>query len=206
MTGMAGRARRGHDVGRVGEHAAVRAARDRERHITQVTSYGFLARRGPKRSVTVTPAPLRYWQYDPPRTWLFAAVVLAVAAWLGFLAWRDGGAAAAAEAPLAVGLGVVVLVFSTGRLTVSDHGLSTDIAGLRQTSSFGVVTRGLIQEVRRGDPAPGWPKAKRRGGWWPGRTKVAVRHLAPDGATERAFTVWVRDPEAFADALDHPLD
>jgi hypothetical protein len=200
MPGMAGRARRGHD-----EPPAVRAARDRERHISQVSAYGFLTPRRPKRSVTVTPAPLRYWQYDAARTWLVALVVLAVAAWLGFLAWRDGGAAAADEAPLAVVLGVVVLLFSTGRFTVSDHGLSTDIAGLRQTSSFGVVTRGLVQEVHRGNPPADWPKAKRRGGWWPGRRKVAVRHLAPDGETERAFTAWVRDPEAFADALDHPL-
>ncbi len=57
---MARRTRRPND-----EPPAVRAARDRERHISQVTSYGFFARRGPKRSVTVTPAPLRYWQYVP---------------------------------------------------------------------------------------------------------------------------------------------
>jgi hypothetical protein len=198
---MAGRARRGQ-----GEPPAVRAARDRERHISQVTSYGFFTPRRPKRSVTVTPAPLRYWQYDPARAWLILLVAAAVAAWLSFLAWRDGSAAAADEAPLVIGLGLLVLLGSTGRLTVSDHGLSTDIAGLRQTSSFGVVTRGLVLDVRRGDPEADWPRAKRRGGLWLGRTRVAVRHLAPDGETERAFTVWVRDPEAFADALDHPLD
>jgi hypothetical protein len=200
IAGMAGRARRGHD-----EPPAVRAARDRERHVNQVTSYGYLARRGPKRSVTVTPAPLRYWQYNPARLWLIALVVAVVAIWLGALAWRFDGAAAAEEAPLAIGLGVAVLVLSTGRLTVSDHGMSTDIAGLRQTSSFGVVTRGLIREVRRGRPSADWPKARSRGGWWPGRTKVAVRHLATDGESERAFTLWVRDPAAFADALGHPL-
>jgi hypothetical protein len=198
---MAGRARRGHE-----EPLAVRAARDRERHINQVTSYGFFTPRRPKRSVTVTPAPLRYWQYNPARVWLVVLVVAAVAAWLAFLGWRDGGAAAANETPLAIGLGVVVLVFSTGRLTVSDSGVSTDIAGLRQTSSFAVVTRGLVQDVVRGAPPTDWPKAKRRGGWWPGRNRVAVRHLAPDAETERAFTVWVRDPEAFADALGHPLE
>jgi hypothetical protein len=171
-----------------------------------VTSYGFFTPRRPKRSVTVTPAPLRYWQYNPARVWLVVLVVAAVAAWLAFLGWRDGGAAAANETPLAIGLGVVVLVFSTGRLTVSDSGVSTDIAGLRQTSSFAVVTRGLVQDVVRGAPPTDWPKAKRRGGWWPGRNRVAVRHLAPDAETERAFTVWVRDPEAFADALGHPLE
>jgi hypothetical protein len=184
----------------------VRAARDRERHLSQVTSYGFFSPGRPKRSVTVIPAPLRYWQYDPARAWLILLVVAAVAAWLGFLAWRDGGAAAGDEAPLAIGLGLLVILGSTGRLTVSDHALSTDIAGLRHTSSFGVVTRGLVQEVRLGRPPADWPRAKRRGGWWPGRAVVAVRHLAPDGETERAFTLRVRDPEAFADALDQPLD
>jgi hypothetical protein len=198
---MAGRARRGHD-----EPPAVRAARDRERHVYQVTGFGFLRPRRPKRSVTVTPTPLRYWQYDLARWVVVVLVAVAIAGWLGFLGWRDGAAAVHGELPLVIALAVLVLAFSTGRLTVSDFGLSTDIAGLRQASSFGVVTLGLVRDVVRGAPPPDWPRAKRRGGWWPGRTRVAVRHLAPDGEADRAFTVWVRDPQAFADALDHPLD
>ena len=197
---MAGRARRGHE-----EPLPVRAARDTERHRTQVSSYPFLARFGPKRSVTVTPAPLRYWQYDAPRAFVAVLVVLVVAAWLGFLGRRDGGASAAHEAPIAVVLGVVVLLFSTGRFTVSDSGLSTDIAGLRQTSSFGVVPLALVQEVVIGSAPPGWPRPRRRGGWLPGRSRVSVRHLAADGERERAFTIWVRDPRAFAEALNRPV-
>jgi len=197
---VAGRGRRGD-----GEPLAVRAARDRERHITQVTSYGFLAGRGPKRSVTVTPAPLRYWQYNPPRAFVTVAVVVLVAAWLYYLSVRDGADAAWGEVPLAVVLAVIVLAFSTGRFTVSDVGLSTDISGLRQTSSFGVVPLATVREVVVGGPPAGWPRARRRGGWLPGRQRVSVRHLANDGETGRAFTVWVRDPEAFADAVDHPL-
>jgi hypothetical protein len=196
---MAGRGRRGD-----GEPLVVRAARDRERHITQVTSYGFLARRGPKRSVTVTPAPLRYWQYDPPRFFVTLAVAVLVAAWLLYLGNRDGAGAAGHEAPLAAVLAVVVLLFSTGRFTVSDVGLSTDIAGLRQTSSFGVVPLALVLDVVAGKAPTGWPRTRRRGGWWPGRRRVSVRHLANDGETERAFTIWVRDPEAFADAVGAP--
>jgi hypothetical protein len=198
---MAGRGRRGDS-----EPLPVRAARDRERHITQVTSYGFLARRGPKRSVTVTPAPLRYWQYDAPRAFVVVLVVLLVAGWLAYLGGRDGAAAAGQEAPIAVALGVVVLLFSTARFTVSDTGLSTDIAGLRQTSSFGVVPLALVQEVVLGGAPAGWPRARRRGGWWPGRTRVSVRHLAPDGERERAFTIWVRDPAAFSDAVGRRLE
>ncbi|MGY1857591.1 hypothetical protein [Modestobacter sp. SYSU DS0290] len=183
----------------------VTAARDRERHVTQVTSYGYFAARGPKRSVTVTPAPLRYWQYDPAGPLVLGLTALAVAAWLGLIAWRDGTSAVVGELPIALALGLLVVVGSTGRLTVSDAGVSTDIAGLRQVSVFRVVPRVLVQEVVVGAPPAGWPKARRRGGWWPGRTRVSVRHLGMDGLTEEAFTVRVRDPEAFADALGHPL-
>ena len=196
---MAGRARGGE------EPPAVRAARERERHIAQVGSFGFFSPGRPRRTVTVTPAPLRYWQYDAARWGVIVLVLVAAGAWLGFLGWRDGAAAVTGELPLVVVLAVLVVLGSTGRLTVSDHGLSTDIAGLRTASSFGVVTLALVADVVRGAPPADWPRARRRGGWWPGRTKVAVRHLGPDGETDRALTVWVRDPEAFADALDHPL-
>jgi hypothetical protein len=197
---MAGRSRREH-----GEPLVVRAARDAERHRSQVTSYGFLSPRRPKRTVTVTPAPLRYWQYNPVRSHVVALVAVALAAWLGFLGARDGAAAVRGELPVAVLLTVVVLLFSTGRLTVTDAALSTDIAGLRQSSSFGVVALVLVQDVVRGPVPEGWPRARRRGGFWPGRTRVSVRHLAGDGEAERALTIWVRDPAAFADALNRPL-
>ncbi|MCW2695976.1 MAG: hypothetical protein JWR62_1061 [Modestobacter sp.] len=188
-----------------GEPLVVRAARDRERHISQVTSYGFLAARGPRKSVTVVPPPLRYWQYNAASPLVVGLTLLAVAAWLGFLAWLDGAAAVTAELPLALALAALVLAGSTGRFTVSDHGVSTDIAGLRQTSSFAVVPRVLVTDVVAGPPPADWPRAKRRGGWWPGRHRVSVRHLGSDALDEQAFTGWVRDPAAFADALDHPL-
>jgi hypothetical protein len=197
---MASRSRREH-----GEPLVVRAAVERERHLDQVTSYGYLAGRGPKRHVTVIPRPLRYWQYDAAGPLVIALTVLAVAAWLGFLGWRDGGAAAADELPLAVGLGILVLLGATGRFTISDHAVSTDIAGLRQTSSFGVVPLVLVTELVEGRAPQGWPKARNRGGWWPGRRRISVRHLDLDGLTEKAFTVWVRDPAAVATALGRPL-
>jgi hypothetical protein len=200
MTGMPSRSRR-----EQGEPLVVRAARDRERHVSQVTSYGFFARRGPKRSVTVVPAPLRYWQYDAAGPAVVALTVIAVAAWLGFLGWRDGGAAVADELPLVLVLAALVLVGATGRLTVSDAGVSTDIAGLRQTSSFRIVPLVLVTDVVLGAAPADRPTPKRRGGWWPGRRRVTVRHLDADAITEKAFTAWVRDPAAFADALGRPL-
>ena len=197
---MARRQRREND-----EPPAVRAARDRERHVSQVTSYGFLARRGPKRSVTVVPRPLRYWQYNPVSPGVALATVAAVVVWLVALGLISGWADARDEAPLAIGLGLLVLVLATSRFTVSDHALSTDIAGLRQTSSFGVVPLVLLDDVVVAPAPADWPRARRRGGWWPGRTRVVVRHLDSDGVADKAFTVWVRDPEAFAEAVDRPL-
>lgn len=200
MRGVTGRARRGHE-----DPLPVRAARDRERHITQVGAYGFFAPRRPRRTVTVTPPPLRYWQYDVARWWVVTLVVVGAAAWLGFLAWRDGAPAMTAEIPVVVAVALLVVVFSSGRLTVSDVAVSTDIAGLRRTSSFGIVPLALVRDVVAGAAPGDWARVRRRGGWWPGRSRVAVRHLASDGQTERAFTVWVRDRAAFADALGHPL-
>jgi hypothetical protein len=196
---VAGRTRRGE------EPLAVRAARERERHLAGVAAFGFLFPRRPRRTVTVTPAPLRYWQFDAAR-WLVVVLVLGAAAvWLVAIGARNGGAAVSDEVPLVVVLAVLVIAGSTGRLTVSDAGLSTDIAGLRRSSSFGLVPLALVRDVVLGAPPADWPRARRRGGWWPGRTRVAVRHLGADAVTDRALTVWVRDPEAFADALGHPL-
>ncbi|MBB3082564.1 hypothetical protein [Geodermatophilus sabuli] len=197
---MAGRRRRAQD-----EPLAVRALREQERHTAQVAAYGFFPARGPRRSATVTPAPLRYWQYDPPRPWLLLAAVVLVVVWLALFAWTGGTSAALGELPLALLLGVAVVVLSAARMTVSDSGLSFDVAGLRRTSSLHVVPRSLVREVRRGTPPEGWPKGRSRGGWWPGRTRVAVRHLAAGGDGEKTLTVWVRDPEAFAAALGVPL-
>ena len=201
IAAMARRRRRDTD-----EPPEVRAALQREQHRTQVTSYGFLARTGPKRSVTRNPAPLRYWQYLIASPLVIGLTALAVAIWLGFTGWQQGSAATADEAPLAIGLGVAVVVLATSRLTVSDHAVSTDVAGLRQVSLFNVVPLVLVDDVVVGRPPAGWPRARSRGGWWPGRTRLAVRHLADDGAGDRAFTVWVRDADAFADALGRPLD
>ncbi len=181
-----------------------RAAKERDLHQRQLRGYGFLAGRGPRRGATVVPAPLRYWQYEPPRLVAIAVVTGVVGVWLGVYAWVGGWTAVVDEAPIALGLGLLVIAANVGRLTVSEHGMSADVPATR-TNPASIVPLVLVREVRAGDLPAGWPSPARRGGWLPGRTRVGVRHLAADGATDRAFTRWVRDPQAFAEALDQPL-
>ncbi|RFU20673.1 hypothetical protein [Geodermatophilus marinus] len=197
---MAGRRRRTPD-----EPLPVRALREGERHAVQVAGYGFFPGRGPRRSATVVPAPLVYWQHDPPRAWVVLSAAAFVAAWLGLFAWTAGPSATVGELPLALLVGAAVVALSTSRLTVSDAGFSVDVAGLRRTTALHVVPRSLVREVRRGAPPEGWPRARRRGGRWPGRARVAVRHLTADGSGEQATLLWLRDPETFAAALGQPL-
>jgi hypothetical protein len=182
----------------------IRATRERELHVEQTGRYSFFAGRGPKSSTTVRPAPLRYWQYDVPSRTALLFVLVVVGVWLGLYGWVGGWSAFRDEAPLALGLGGIVLLLSVCRYTVSDHGLSQDVAASR-TSAANVVPLVLVREVRLGDAPADWPKPTRQGGRWPGRTRVAVRHLAEDARTEKALTHWVRDPERFASALGHPL-
>ena len=181
-----------------------KATRERELHVEQTRGHRFVAGRGPKPSATAQPAALRCWQYDLPggAALLFVAVVVGI--WLGLFGWAGGWSGLRGEAPLALGCGLVVLVLSIRRFTVSDHGVSSDVAGSK-TSPAHVVPLVLVREVRLGDAPVGWPQPARQGGRWPGRQRVAVRHLAEDGRTEKAFTHWMRDPEAFATALGQTL-
>ncbi|MGY2004957.1 hypothetical protein [Blastococcus sp. SYSU DS1024] len=181
-----------------------RAAADRARrlHVEQVRGHRFVAGWGPKRSATVVPAPLRYWQYRPGGPFAAGAAALVVVLWLGLFGWVGGWPAVRAELPLALLAGLAVYLLNTRRVTVSDHGLSFDVAGSR-TEPRAVVPSALVQEVRVGPAPADWPRPEKRGGWWPGRTRVAVRYLGDDG--EQSLTLWVRDPAAFADALGAPL-
>lgn len=192
-------------AGRHGNRARPpRAAADRARraHVEQARGHRFVAGWGTKRTATVVPAPLRYWQYRPGGPFAAGAAVLLVVLWLALFGWLAGSEAVRDELPLALVAGLAVYVLNTRRVTVSDHGLSFDVAGGR-TDPADVIPSALVQEVHAGPAPAGWPEADRRGGWWPGRERVAVRHLGEDG--EQALTVWVRDPAAFADALGAPL-
>lgn len=110
------------------------------------------------------------------------------------------GGAVGRSIGFAVLLAVVIFAVSTYRLTVGSHGLSFDIAGLRQVSSFGFVPLYAVREVRVGPTPENWPKPALKGGWWPGRRRVNVAHL-DEHAAPAAFHVWVSDPEAFGAAV-----
>ncbi|WP_347060039.1 hypothetical protein ABC795_06150 [Blastococcus sp. HT6-30] len=181
-----------------------RAAADRERrlHVEQARGHRFVVGWGPRRSATVVPAPLRYWQYRPAGLLALALAAVVVAVWVALFAWRGGWPAARGELPLALAAGLLVYAVNTRRVTVSDHGLSFDVAGTR-TDPSAVIPSVLVQAVRTGRPPADWPAPEQRGGWWPGRGRIAVRYLTDEG--EAAVALWVRDPEAFADALGVPL-
>ncbi|MCA0143873.1 hypothetical protein [Blastococcus sp. LR1] len=182
--------------------SAEAVATARRRHVEQVRGHRFVAGWGPKRTATVVPVPLRYWQYRPGSLAALAVSVVLVVVWVGLFGWRGGWLAGRDELPVALLAGLLIYVTSTGRVTVSDSGLSFDTAG-RQTEPDAVIPAVAVRSVRSGPAPADWPRPRKRGGWLPGRTRVAVRHVGDDG--EQASALWVRDPEAFADALGVPL-
>jgi hypothetical protein len=172
--------------------------------VQQVAAQRFLAGLGPKRTATTVPAPLRYWQYRPAGPVAVGLTLLLVAAWLVVFGVLGGWSELREEVPLALVAGLAVLVLNTGRVTVSDHGLSSDVAGARSDPAR-VVPLVAVREVRRAPLPAAWSRPERRGGRWPGRTRVGVRYADAGGGPDRSLTLWVRDPEAFAAALGRPL-
>ncbi len=163
----------------------------------QISAFSFLIPHRTKRSVTKRPAALRYARLLPASRTVRLLLAVAVPAYSG-LQFAQGATPGRAVG-FAVLLGVVILAVSTYRVTVSNHGISFDIAGLRQVSSFGFVPLFAVREVRPGRPLD-WPHASLKGGWWPGRRRITVLYQDED-ATLRAFQVWVSDPQAFGTAL-----
>ncbi|MGI8625707.1 MAG: hypothetical protein ACR2J5_03915 [Geodermatophilaceae bacterium] len=170
----------------------------REAHLQQVNAFTFLFPARLKRSATRMPAALRYAEHLPASRTVRILLGLAVPAYVGLQLSQDVPLGRAAL--LAVLLALLIGAVSTYRLTVGNAGISFDIPGLRQVSSFGFVPLYAIRAARAGRPPEGWPRARLKGGWWPGRRRVSVLH-ADDAGTMQAFYVWVSDPEAFGTAL-----
>lgn len=180
-----------------------RWARERELHERQVEPWRFLTARGSRRSATTTPTPLRYWSYAPPRTWVLAAAVVAVGGYFGYVGLSDSASVSSDIARL-VAIVVLLLLVSVTRITVSHHGFSFDIAGIRRVSCYGFVALSAVLDVAVDRRPADWPRPRSASSWYPGAQRVCVLYTV-DG--ERAAkSLWVRDPDRFGQAvLGRPL-
>jgi hypothetical protein len=169
---------------------AVRWEKSRLRHEDAVRAAGVRPWRANRRR-------LPYSCLTPAGPVVLTAVVLALA---GYGAWALLGHASAADVLRAVGLAVLVLAFATNRASVSEAGLSFDVLGVRQTTSFGFVPLWAVREVSRGRRPDGWPRGRSHGGPWPGLRRVHVRYGDRHGA-DRVRSAWVRDPDRYADTV-----
>ena len=185
-----------------------RAAQERDRHLEQTRGYGFLAGRGPKplgdrparrRCATgSTTCPGRSALALRPRRRRGLAGRLRLARRLR-RPFRD-------EAPLALGLGLIVLAaqrLPAHRLRPRRSRPTSPAAGRSavQRRAADAHPRGAARRCAGGlaeGRAAGWP-AGRAGSGSP--SAIWPRTAGPS----RAFTHWVRDPEAFAAALGHRL-
>lgn len=175
-----------------------RWAAEREKHEQQVQPWRFFAARGPRRSVTAVPGPLRYYSYAPPRWWVLVAAVVAVAGYLVYLGLADS-ASAGTDLGRLLAIVALLLFVSVTRITVSQHGTSFDIAGIRRVSCYGFIALSAVLDVATGPPSADWPRPRSASSWFPGASRVVLLYLR-DG--ERAArSLWVRDPHRFATAV-----
>jgi hypothetical protein len=168
---------------------AVRWERSRLRHQDALRAAGILPRRARQR--------LRYVCLTPAGPLVRAAALLVIA---GYFGWALLGHATGAGVLRVVALALLVVVLATNRASVSEAGLSFDVIGIRQVTTFGFVPLWAIQEVGRGRRPVGWPRSRAHGGPWPGRRRVHVRYTDQYGQ-DRARSAWVRDPERYAEAI-----
>ncbi|MBA3798231.1 MAG: hypothetical protein M3446_00790 [Actinomycetota bacterium] len=171
---------------------------ERDAHLRQANAFSVWFPSRTRRSTTKLPAALRYAQHLPASRTVRGLLLLGAP---GYAALQlSQGAAVGRAIGFAALLAVVILAASTYRLTVTNHGISFDIAGLRQASSFAFVPLYAVRDVRVGRHPEEWPKTSLKGGWWPGRRRANILHVDQAGATQ-AFYVWVSNPEPFGTAL-----
>lgn len=169
---------------------AVRWERARQRHESAVSDAGIVPGRAGRRLkyACLTPAGAGPW-------------LLAIAAGAAYLTWtgvRDylDGAAALRAVLLTVAVGVL----STNRASVSEAGLSFDVAGVRRPSIFGFVPLYAVQDVVPGPRPADWPRGPSHGAPWPGRHRVHIRYSDAHGA-DQVRSAWLRDPARYAETV-----
>lgn len=180
-----------------------RWASERDRHETQVQSWRFFSRRGPRASATVTPRPLRFTAFAPPRLWLLALALVVLVGFFGYQLLIDDTPVNENDALMFVAILALVLILSVTRITVSDHGLSFDIAGVRRVSCYGFVPLSAVRDVAVGERPADWPRGRSASSWVPGGQPVSllIADVSPDSVTQEVKTMWVRDPDRFRDAV-----
>jgi hypothetical protein len=173
---------------------ALRWERARQKHDGALVAAGMLPRWLRRRAGR----PLRYACLTPPGplTRLGTGVLL-----LAYLLWRR--AAGGVDLPLvlaALGVAALCLLLSTNRASVTEAGLSFDIAGVRKVSSFGFVPLHAMRDVVSGPRPADWPRGPSHGAPWPGHGRVHLRYEDARGDL-RARSAWVRDPAGYAETV-----
>ncbi|MEN3362265.1 MAG: hypothetical protein V7637_6247 [Mycobacteriales bacterium] len=173
-----------------GTEQAIKWERSRQRHADVLQAAGTLPWRSARR--------LRYACFTPagPLARLAAgAGLLAYLIWLGVRGEVDSAAVLRA-----IGLAALFVLLCTNRASVTEYGLSFDVAGLRQVSSFGFVPLYAVRDVEPGSRPAGWPHGPTHGGPWPGRARVHIRYQDSHGDT-KVRSAWVREPARYTETV-----
>jgi hypothetical protein len=169
---------------------AIRWERARLRHGDVLQAAGMLPWRAARR--------LRYACLIPAGP---LARLLAGAGMLAYLLWTqvrgDFGTPAVVRA---LALTVAFVVLCTNRASVTEHGLSFDVAGWRRHSSFGFVPLYAVRDVVPGPRPADWPRGPSHGGPSPGLGRVHIRYEDAHGEV-RARSAWVRQPPRYAETV-----
>jgi hypothetical protein len=173
-----------------GTERAIRWEKARQRHGDVLRLAGMVPWRAARR--------LRYACLTPagPVVRLLVGVVL-----LAYLVWvqvrGDFGTGVVLRALV---LALLFLALCTNRASVTEHGLSFDVAGLRQQSSFGFVPLYAVQDVVPGRRPADWPRGPSHGAPWPGLGRVHIRYEDAYGEV-KVRTGWVRRPARYAETV-----
>ncbi len=168
---------------------AARWERTRLRHDEALRAAGMVPIRAARR--------LRYACLTPAGPLVRAAAVLVVLGYAGWTAvrgefdgtfWRVAGFVA------------LLVVLATNRASVTEVGLSFDVAGFRRLASFGFVPLYAVRAVVTGRRPPDWPRGPWHGGAWFGRRRVHLRYEDRHG-DERVRSAWVKDPRRYAETV-----
>lgn len=169
---------------------AIRWERARLRHGDVLLAAGVVPWRAARR--------LRYACLTPagPLARLAAGLGL-----FGYLVWTQARGDFGLGAVLrALALAVVFLALCTNRASVTEHGLSFDVAGLRRQSSFGFVPLYAVSDVVPGRRPADWPRGPSHGAPWPGLGRIHIRYEDAHG-TVRVRSAWVRRPPRYAETV-----